>query len=45
MLQYTISARQCRVNMEHSVLITSVDTCAGARLNIMELTVIVSIIL
>ena len=45
MLQYTISARHRRVKMEESVVITSVDTCAPARMIIMDTIVIVSIIL
>ena len=45
MLQYTITARHRRVNMEQGVLITSVDTCAPARMLIMDTIVKVNIIL
>ena len=45
MLQYTIPAAQCRVKMEQSVVLSSQDTYASARMIIMEPTVIVSIML
>ena len=45
MLQCTLSAKQGRVKMEDSVLISSVDTYAPARMIIMDTIVIVSIIL
>ena len=45
MLQYTMHAAQCRVKMEETVLLSSVGTCASARMIIMEPNVIVSIIL
>ena len=44
MLQYTIPATQCRVKMEDIVLLSPVDTCASARMIMLEPNVIVSII-
>ena len=43
MFQYTISVTHCRVKMEESVLISSVDTIAPARIICLDPTVIVSI--
>jgi len=45
MLQYTMPVAQCRVKMEESVIMSSVDTGASARKIILEPYVIVSIML
>ena len=45
MLQYTTTAKQIRVNMAESVVLSSLDTFAPALVIIMDTNVIVNIIL